>query len=54
VVKRSVEKGLLFFSPVGFQGATVKISPPLTINEAQVREGAETLEEALGEALGQT
>src|SRR5437899_5394667 len=31
VVRRSIEKGVLMFTPVGFGGATVKISPPLVI-----------------------
>ena len=51
VVKRCVEKGLLFFSPVG--RATVKISPPLIINEEQVKDGAAVLGEAMGEVLAE-
>jgi 4-aminobutyrate aminotransferase/diaminobutyrate-pyruvate transaminase/4-aminobutyrate aminotransferase/(S)-3-amino-2-methylpropionate transaminase len=51
VVRRCVEKGLLLFAPVGFGGATVKISPPLVIREDGVREGAAVLEEAFEEAL---
>jgi 4-aminobutyrate aminotransferase-like enzyme len=53
VVARCVEKGLLFFSPVGFGGATVKIAPPLVISEAAVREGVGVIEEALGEVLAE-
>jgi len=49
-VRRSVEKGLLFFSPVGFGGATVKVSPPLCITAEAVREGAQVLGEAIAEA----
>ncbi len=33
VVERCIEKGVLLFSPVGFGGGTVKICPPLVINE---------------------
>jgi 4-aminobutyrate aminotransferase/diaminobutyrate-pyruvate transaminase/4-aminobutyrate aminotransferase/(S)-3-amino-2-methylpropionate transaminase len=49
VVERCVEKGLLFFSPVG--ASSVKISPPLVINREQVAEGCRVIEEALGEVL---
>lgn len=51
VVRRSVEKGLLLFAPVGFGGGTVKICPPLVITEAAVRDGLTALEEAFREAL---
>jgi 4-aminobutyrate aminotransferase-like enzyme len=33
VVRRSVEKGLLMFEPVGYAGASVKVSPPLVITD---------------------
>ena len=52
IVRRSVEKGLLMFAPVGYAGASVKISPPLVIGEAAVREGVSVLEEAIEEAIG--
>lgn len=46
------EAGLLMFAPVGFGGATVKISPPLVISEAAIREGLAVLGEAMvGEQL---
>ena len=51
VVARSVEKGVLMFSPVGFGGATVKIAPPLVITEDAIVEGVGVLEEAFAEAL---
>jgi len=51
VVRRSVEKGVLMFSPVGFGGATVKISPPLVITEAAIHDSLNALEEAFAEAL---
>jgi len=49
-VEACMRKGLLMFSPVGFGGATIKISPPLVITEDALREGAEVLDEAIGEA----
>src|SRR5579864_3326245 len=51
VVRRSIEKGLLMFSPVGFGGATVKISPPLVITEAAIHDSVGALEQAFAEAL---
>ena len=39
VIERCFHKGLLFFSPVGAWGQTVKIAPPLTITEEAVRGG---------------
>jgi 4-aminobutyrate aminotransferase/diaminobutyrate-pyruvate transaminase/4-aminobutyrate aminotransferase/(S)-3-amino-2-methylpropionate transaminase len=46
VVERCVEKGVLMFNPVGLGGGTVKISPPLVINEAAILESVSALEEA--------
>ena len=51
VVQRCVEKGVLMFSPVGFGGGTVKISPPLVISEAALLEGLSALREAFAEAI---
>jgi 4-aminobutyrate aminotransferase/(S)-3-amino-2-methylpropionate transaminase len=53
VVERCVEKGVLMFSPVGFGGGTIKISPPLVIHEAAIRESVAVLEEAFGEIVRQ-
>lgn len=53
VVKRSLEKGVLMFSPVGLGGGTVKISPPLVITEEAILESVAVLEEAFAEALSQ-
>lgn len=50
VVEISLRKGLLFFAPVG-AGATVKVCPPLMINEEALLEGLAVLDEAIGEAL---
>ena len=51
IVQRSIEKGVLMFSPVGFGGGTVKIAPPLVITEEAVLESCAALEEAFQEAL---
>ena len=51
VVERCYRKGLLMFAPVGFGGATVKISPPLVITAEAVEEGILVLEEALVESM---
>lgn len=51
IVRRAVEKGLMLFAPVGYRGASVKISPPLTIPEDALREGVTVLEEAIQEVL---
>jgi 4-aminobutyrate aminotransferase-like enzyme len=51
VVRLCFEKGVLMFSPVGFGGATVKISPPLVITEDAIVESTAVLEEAFAEAL---
>jgi 4-aminobutyrate aminotransferase / (S)-3-amino-2-methylpropionate transaminase / 5-aminovalerate transaminase len=53
VVRRCMEKGLLMFSPVGLGGGTVKISPPLVIHEAAIRESLAVLGEAFAEALAE-
>ena len=39
------------FSPVGYGGASVKIAPPLVVDEEPLREGIAVLEEALVEAI---
>ena len=49
VIERCIERGVLLFSPVGFGGATVKICPPLVINEEALRESISVLEEAFAE-----
>ena len=51
VVRRSMEKGLLMFSPVGLGGGTVKIAPPLVITEEAISESVAVLEESFAEAL---
>ncbi len=51
VIERCFHKGLLFFSPVGAWGQTVKIAPPLTLSEEALREGISVLSEAIAEAV---
>jgi len=53
VIVRCVERGLLMFAPVGFGGATIKISPPLVINEEAVNEGVQVLDEVFEEVLSE-
>ena len=51
IVLCCVQKGLMLFAPVGYGGASVKISPPLVIEEEAVREGLAVVEEAIEEVL---
>ena len=51
IVRRWVEKGLLIFAPVGYAGASVKISPPLVINAEAIRESVSVAAEAIREAI---
>ena len=51
IVLRCVDKGLMLFAPVGYSGASVKISPPLVIEGEAIRDGVTVLEEAIEEAL---
>jgi 4-aminobutyrate aminotransferase/diaminobutyrate-pyruvate transaminase/4-aminobutyrate aminotransferase/(S)-3-amino-2-methylpropionate transaminase len=54
IVRLSMEKGLLMFTPVGFGGATLKICPPLSINEEALNEGLDVLSEAFAEAAAES
>ncbi|OGO81097.1 MAG: 4-aminobutyrate aminotransferase [Clostridiales bacterium GWC2_40_7] len=51
IVRLSIEKGLLFFAPVG-AGATIKVTPPLMITGEALREGLDVFAEAVAEAIG--
>lgn len=51
VVRRSVDKGVLMFAPVGFGGGTVKISPPLVITREAIDDSISALQEAFQEAV---
>ncbi len=53
IVENCVRNGLLMFSPVGFGGATVKISPPLIIPEDAVEEGAQVLDESIESSISE-
>jgi len=53
VVRRSVEKGVLMFSPVGHGSGTIKICPPLVITEAALLDSVAALEEAFAEAVNE-
>ncbi len=51
IVRRSVEKGLLMFSPVGKMGGTVKIAPPLNLTAEACEDSLVAFREALAEAV---
>jgi 4-aminobutyrate aminotransferase/diaminobutyrate-pyruvate transaminase/4-aminobutyrate aminotransferase/(S)-3-amino-2-methylpropionate transaminase len=51
IVRRTVEKGVLMFGPVGPGGSTVKICPPLVISPEAIEESAAAFEEAVAEAV---
>ena len=51
IIELCYQKGLLFFSPVGAWGQTVKIAPPLTIPREALEEGLAVLAEATDEAV---
>lgn len=52
IVRISIEKGLMFFAPVG-AGATLKICPPLVINEEALIEGLEVFAQAIEKAVSE-
>jgi 4-aminobutyrate aminotransferase/diaminobutyrate-pyruvate transaminase/4-aminobutyrate aminotransferase/(S)-3-amino-2-methylpropionate transaminase len=51
IVKGSVEKGVLLFSPVGFRGGTVKICPPLMITAEAMEDSLSAFREAVAAAI---
>jgi len=53
ITRRLVEKGVLLFAPVGPGLGTIKICPPLVIDEAALNESLDAFEEALAEALAE-
>jgi 4-aminobutyrate aminotransferase/diaminobutyrate-pyruvate transaminase/4-aminobutyrate aminotransferase/(S)-3-amino-2-methylpropionate transaminase len=53
VVRACAERGLLMFNPVGFGGGTIKICPPLSINEAAIEESCDVFEEAFAAVLAE-
>lgn len=53
IVRRCIERGLLMFAPVGYGGASVKVSPPLCIPEPALREAIDVLEQAIGGSVSE-
>ncbi len=51
VVGAAVQRGVMLFAPVGYAGASVKLSPPLTIEADAVHEAMEVIEESFAVAL---
>jgi len=51
IVRISLEKGVLFFAPVG-AGSSIKVCPPLVITEGALKEGLEVLDDSVKEAIG--
>ncbi|MBN1345273.1 MAG: aspartate aminotransferase family protein [Phycisphaerae bacterium] len=51
IVRRCVESGLLFFSPVGKGGGAVKVCPPLCTPVEAIREGCQVISESIASAL---
>ena len=45
------QKGLLMFAPVGLNGGTLKVAPPLIITEEALRESIQVFEEAVDQVL---
>ena len=54
IVRRSIEKGVLLFSPVGPGGGTVKIAPPLVITGEALDDSMSAFREAVAEAVAAT
>lgn len=52
IVELSMQRGLLFFAPVG-NGATIKVVPPLMINEEALKEGLDVLASAVEDAIAE-
>lgn len=51
IVQKAVEKGVMLFAPVGFGGATMKISPPLCITRAALEDSLMAFDEAISAAF---
>lgn len=52
-VKLCIEKGVMFFAPVGFGGATIKISPPLCITAEAMEEAIGVIDESIAQAIAE-
>lgn len=51
IVWRSLQKGVLMFSPVGKAGGTVKVAPPLSLTAEAAEESLGAFEEAVRESV---
>jgi 4-aminobutyrate aminotransferase-like enzyme len=51
IIERAIQKGLLFFGPVGVGGGCVKVCPPLCTTGDALRDGLTALGEAAAEVL---
>ena len=51
IVRCCIEKGLMMFAPVGYHGSSLKLCPPLMIEEEAISESLEVLEQAIAEAI---
>ncbi|MFC1684814.1 aspartate aminotransferase family protein [Pseudomonadota bacterium] len=51
VVKRCCENGLLLFSPVGYEGANIKICPPLIATSNEIEKGIAIFQNSLREEI---
>ncbi len=52
VVGRAVQQGVMLFAPVGYGGASVKLAPPLMIEEEALREALAVIEQAFEHETG--
>lgn len=50
-INACMEQGVLMFSPVGYGGGTIKVCPPLVINEEALRESLDVFEAAFASVL---
>jgi 4-aminobutyrate aminotransferase-like enzyme len=53
VVEKCIQKGLMLYSPLGPGGGTVKMNPPLIIEEEALMEGLSALSEAVEESISE-
>lgn len=51
IVRGCIERGVMFFAPVGFGGNSVKICPPLCITEEAVLEALRVIDESIADAI---
>jgi 4-aminobutyrate aminotransferase/(S)-3-amino-2-methylpropionate transaminase len=51
IANRLIERGVLVFAPVGYNGSTVKIAPPLSITKEALADSLSVLAEAVSECL---